>query len=46
LPALGSGAWITESFLRIRLPLDQLHRLSSRDVDRRQQYEPVSASAL
>jgi hypothetical protein len=46
LPALDSSAWITEPFLRIRLALDQLHRLSSRDIDRRQEYEPVSASAL
>jgi hypothetical protein len=44
LPAFGSSAWITEPFLRISLALDQLHRLSSRDIDRRQEDEPVGPS--
>jgi hypothetical protein len=46
LPALGSSAGVPEPFLRTGLALDQLHRLSSRDVDRRQEYEPVSPSAV
>jgi hypothetical protein len=46
LPALGSSPGVPEPSLRTGLTLDQLHRLSSRDVDRRQEYEPVSPSAV
>ena len=41
LPALGCRPRITESLFRAGAPLNQLHRLSAGDVDRRQQDEPV-----
>jgi hypothetical protein len=44
LPALGSSARVTEPLFRTGLALDQLHRQSSGDVDRRQKYEPVGPS--
>jgi hypothetical protein len=41
---LGSSAWITEPLLRAGATLDQLHSLSSSDIDRRQQHEPAGPS--
>jgi hypothetical protein len=43
LPALGGCAWITKPLLRACASLDQLHGLSSCDVDSRQQDQPVAA---
>jgi hypothetical protein len=44
LPALGCGTWVAEALLRAGTALDQLHRLATRDVNRRQQNKPVGAT--
>lgn len=42
LPPLGRGSRVTESLCRASATLNQLHCLPASNVDRRQQYEPVS----
>jgi hypothetical protein len=44
LPALGCCTWVAEALLRAGTALDQLHRLTTGDVNRRQQNKPVGAT--